>query len=111
MGQPVLCLSALQFELRDLTPAGRYTIDKIRLNRKQLRDKRRDLARREHEARTALERKRQQIEGLANDVEERGATPNVEDVLRSLEEDRQQILRRIEELRSLRPFLVEEPAA
>ena len=100
-------LSWLQY----LTPAGRYTIDKIGLNRKQLIDIRRELARLDHEERVALNRTRQQIERLAIDVEEGRSTPNVEKVLRSLKEEQVRILSRIEDLRSRRPFLVEESAA
>ncbi|HUU83441.1 MAG TPA: HNH endonuclease [Phycisphaerae bacterium] len=97
--------------LHALTPAGRYTIDKIRLNRKQLIDIRRELARQEREAQEDLNRNHQQIERLANDLEERGSTPNLEAVLRSLEEEQQRILRRAEELRSRRPFPPEGAAA
>lgn len=100
-------LSWLQY----LTQAGRYTIDKIGLNRKQLVDKRRDLARKEGDEGAALNRTRQQIERLANDMEERGATPDVEEVLRSLKEEQELILIKIEDLRSRRPFLIEESAA
>ena len=99
------------FRLRHLTPAGRYTIDKIGLDRKQLRDIRLHLAQQGHEARKELDEKRQQIEGLTNEMDERGSTPNLEEVLRSLEEEQQRILRRIEELHSRRPFLIDEPAA
>jgi hypothetical protein len=94
--------------LRPLTPVGRYTIDKIRLNRKQLVDIRRELARRESEERTSLDRNREQIERLTNDVEERGSTSDVEAVLCSLRDEQRRILSRIEELRSRRPFLIEE---
>lgn len=97
--------------LHALTPAGRYTIDKIRLNRKQLIDIRRELMRQEREAQEALNRNRQLIERLANDLEERGSTPNLEAALHSLEEEQRRILDRMEELRSRRPFLVEDPAA
>ena len=97
--------------LRHLTPVGRYTIEKIRLNRKQLVDIRRELARKEGDEGAALNRTRQRIEWLANDVKERGSTSNAEAVLRSLQEEKQRILRRMEELRSRRPFLVEESAA
>lgn len=97
--------------LHPLTPAGRYTIDKIRLNRKQLIDIRRGLMRQDREAQAALKLNRQQIKRLAKDAKERGSTPNVEAVLRSLEEEQQRILDRMEELRSRRSFLVEDPAA
>ncbi len=97
--------------LRALTPAGRYTRDKIGLNRKQLIDIRRRLMRQDREEQAAFDRNRQQIERLTNDVDERGATPNVEEVLRSLQEEQQRILRRMEDLRSRRPFPIEEPAA
>ena len=78
------------------------------MNRKQLLDKRHELARQEHEALDELERKRQQIEGLAYDVKERGSTPDIEAVLLSLREEQQRILGRMEALRSRRPFLVDE---
>lgn len=97
--------------LRALTPAGRYTIDKIRLNRKQLIDIRRALVRQEREAQEALNRNRHQIELLASDVDARGPTPKVEEVLRSLREEQERMLGRMEELRSRRPFQVEETAA
>ena len=97
--------------LQHLTPVGEYSIDKIRLNRKQLVDIRRKLARLDREERVSLSRNRQQIERLANDVEERGAAPNVEKVLRSLKEEQELILIRIEDLRSRRPFPVEESVA
>lgn len=61
--------------LRHLTPVGLYAIEKIRLNRKQLVDIRRDLARKEGDEGTALNRTREQIERLANDVKERGQHP------------------------------------
>ena len=97
--------------LQHLTPAGRYAIEKIRLNRKQLVDIRRGLARKEGDEGAALNRTRQQIEHLANDVEEGRSTPNVEKVLRSLKEEQELILIRIEDLRSRRPFPVEESVA
>ncbi len=94
-----------------VTPAGQYTIVKIRLNRKQLLDIRRELVRQEHEAQESLNRIRQQIELLSNDVDARGGTPDVETALRSLEEEQRRIHRRTEELCSRRPFVVEDPAA
>lgn len=97
--------------LRPLTPAGQYTIDKIRLNRKQLVDMRRKLARLDREERAALNSSRQCIEYWANQLEERGSTPGGEKAMRSSKEAQERILRNIEDLRSRRPFLVEEPAA
>ncbi|HNQ23029.1 MAG TPA: HNH endonuclease [Phycisphaerae bacterium] len=97
--------------LRALTPAGQYTIDKIRLNRKQLLDIRRELVRRERDAEEALNRNREQAERLANDVNQRGATLDVVEVLRSLREEQQRILGSIEELRSRYPFPFDVPAA
>jgi len=97
--------------LRALTPAGQYTIEKIRLNRKQLIDMRRALARQEREALEAFKGNRQQIELLTRDMGARGATPEVEEVLHSLREEQERILDRIEGLRSRRPFQVEETAA
>ncbi len=97
--------------LRALTPAGRYTIDKIRLNRKQLIDIRRALAREESEVREAFNRNRQRIELLTKDLDARGATPEVEDVLRSLREEQERVSRQLEDLRSHRPFQSDETAA
>jgi hypothetical protein len=89
-----------------VTPAGKYTIEKIRLNRKQLIDIRRRLMRKYREEQAALNENHQRIKHLADDPDKRGATPNVEEVLRSLEEEQQRILSRMEELRSRRPFTV-----
>lgn len=97
--------------LRALTPAGRYTIDKIRLNRKQLIDIRRALVRQEREVQEAIDRNSEQIAILAGDLRVRGATPEVEEVLRSLREEQERMLRRKDELLSRRPFRVEETAA
>ena len=97
--------------LRALTPAGRYTIDKIRLNRKQLVDIRRALIRQEHETQEALNRNRQQIELLARDVDARGATAAVEEVLCSLREEAERIRCRMDCLRSRHPFPVKNPTA
>lgn len=97
--------------LRALTPPGQYTIHKIRLNRKQLVDIRRVLARQEREAQEAIDRNSEQIALLAEDLCVRGATPEVEEVLRSLREEQERILRRKDELLSRRPFRIEESAA
>ena len=56
-------------------------------------------------------RTRRQIELLANDVDERGSRPTVEEVLRLLDEERKKILLKLEIVSSRRSFPVEESDA
>lgn len=85
------------------TPAGRYSIAKIRLNRRQLIDIRRDITRDERAARKQLDL----VDGLLSSL---GARARSSSDIVMLEELRKQASKSLEDIQSLRPFpLAEKP--
>ncbi len=90
------------------TGAGRYTIDKIGLNRDQLVQIRRSLVAEEREEQALLSLISQSITRLSVEVERKGPSATIEQVMRDLREEHQLRSARLTEIRSLRPFPVEE---
>ncbi len=90
------------------TAAGRYTIEKIRLNRDQLVQIRRSIAAEEREEQALLSRISQWITSLTAEVESRGPSAEIKQALRGLTREHEQRSAKLAEIRSLRPFPVEE---
>ena len=83
------------------TLAGRYSIAKIRLDRPQLNDIRRDIARQERARRDQLD----SIDGLLSSL---GAPAQSASVFAELEELREQASKSLQEIQALRPFPLAE---
>ncbi len=83
------------------TPAGRYSIAKIRLNRRQLIDIRRDIARGERAARERLN----SIDGMISSL---GAPAQSASGIAELKKLRKQEWKSLEEIQALRPFPLAE---
>ena len=88
------------------TPAGKYTRDTIRLNRKQLVDKRRGLARDEQNLMARLKRNRRLTLLAKEDAVKRGSSPEIGERLRLLSDDELEIQQELAEVRASRPFRV-----
>lgn len=88
-------------EVASETPPGRYSIEKIRLNRQQLIDIRLDIAREERAAREHLNL----IDGLISSL---GAPAQSAFGIAELEELREQASKSLEEIQALRPFPLAE---
>ena len=85
------------------TPAGRYSIAKIRLNRQQLIDIRRGITREERAA-------RKQLNFIDGAISRLGAPPQESSVIADLEELRGQASKSLEDIQALRPFPLAEQA-
>ena len=104
-----LCLHPRHDELcwlTPLTPAARYTIEKIRLNRDQLIQIRRSLAAEEREEQDRLLEITRLIECLDADVRDRDSSSQTDEMMCVLDALRQQSASCLDEIRSLRPFPV-----
>ena len=86
------------------TPAGRYTIAKIWLDRQQLIDIRLDIARGESKIREQLDRISRMSSHLEMVPEESAQHPDIAATLHELREHRKSILKSLEEIQALRPF-------
>ena len=92
------------------TPAGRYSIAKIRLDRQQLIDIRLDIAREEREIREELDRNRRMLTHLEMVSEESPQHSDIAATRHELREQRKSTLKSLEEVQALRPFPLAEQA-
>ncbi len=90
------------------TSSGRYSIAKIRLNRKQLIDIRLNIAGKEREARDELDRTDRMLSNLATVPDESARCPGISATHHNLREQRESTLKRLEKIQALRPFPLAE---
>jgi len=93
-----------------LTAPAQYTLAKVRLNRDQLVQIRRSLAAEERKEQEQLREILHLSECVGADVRDRGSSPETDEMMGSLEAQRQRCSARLDVIRSLRPFpLAEQP--
>ena len=90
--------------LRPQSCPGKYTADKIRLDRKQLRDVWQQLDMHERKHRDLLAKKSEQVGILENDIRRRGVSADANALLADLKREKKSLEAELERIRNEWPF-------